>query len=250
MNGSTPRVPSGGSIPAELLADLQAGLLDDATAAQVRRRIRTDPQAGPAARATLAALDRVRHDLAELGDDADSAPPVPADVSARLSEALRAEPALVAPSARRWKLLGAVAGTCAGIAATVVGGVVLLRPPGQAPSTVTSLGQITVSPPRSTIGLSESQLQGLLSQPADLGPLADPQRRIACLAALGYPAGARVLGARPLEVAGRPGVVLLVPPNSPTTAGTVDAVVVAADCDSGHAAVLARTVIERPVKRP
>ena len=90
MNGSTPRVPSDGPIPADLLADLQAGLLDDATAAEVRRRVRTDPVAGPEARSTLAALDRVRRDLRELGADSQSAPPVPAEVSARLSDVLRA----------------------------------------------------------------------------------------------------------------------------------------------------------------
>lgn len=74
MNGSTPRVPSDGPIPAELLADLQAGLLDDDTAARIRRRVRTDPLAGPDARNTLAALDQVRRDLAELAQDRSSAP--------------------------------------------------------------------------------------------------------------------------------------------------------------------------------
>ncbi|OLO98616.1 hypothetical protein BVU76_29925, partial [Mycolicibacterium porcinum] len=83
-------MPSDGPIPAELLADLQAGLLDDATAADVRRRVRTDPLAGPEAKKTLAALDRVRRDLRELGADSQSAAPVPAEVSARLTEALRA----------------------------------------------------------------------------------------------------------------------------------------------------------------
>ena len=45
----------------EMLADLQAGLLDDATGRRLRRRARTDPDAAR----QLAALDRVRRELAE-----------------------------------------------------------------------------------------------------------------------------------------------------------------------------------------
>lgn len=249
MNGSTPRVPSDGPIPAELLADLQAGLLDDDTAAHIRRRVRTDPIAGPDARNALAALDRVRRDLAELGQDTATAPPVPDEVSARLSEVLRAEPAPPAPSTRRWKSVAAVAGASAAVVAAVVGGTVLIRPADQAPSTLTSLGRITVSPPRAAIGLSEPQIQALLSLPPDLGPLADPQRRNACLSALGYPS-ALVLGARPTDVAGRHGVLVLVPSNAPTDADSVVGLVVPTDCDAAHAGTLAHTVVKRPVKRP
>lgn len=247
MNGSAPRVPSDGPIPAEILADLQAGLLDDATAAQVRRRIRSDPQAGPEARTTLAALDRVRRDLADLGRDTSSAAPVPVEVSARLFEALRAEPSV--PWRRRWKRLGALIGAGAAVVAIVVGGVVLLRPAGSTPSTLTSVGQITVAPPRGSIGLSESEIQGLLAQPPDLRPLTRP-RLTACLSKVGYPPDVEILGARPLEVAGRPGVLALVPLTAPADPDTVDALVVAADCDAGHATLLARTVVQRPVKRP
>ncbi|CRZ17235.1 anti-sigma factor [Mycolicibacterium neworleansense] len=251
MNGSTPRVPSDGPIPDELLADLQAGLLDDATAAEVRRRVRTDPVAGPEARKALAALDRVRRDLRELATDPQSAPPVPAEVSARLSEALRAEPKPPTPSAKRRQSIAAVAGVGAAAVAAVVGAAVLMRAPvGQAPSTMASLGQITVSPPRGEVGLSESQILGLLSAPPDLGPLGDTWRRSACLTGLGYPAGVQVLGARPLEVAGRPGVLVLVPPKTPGTPDSVVAVVLPADCDAGHAGSLAQTVVKRPVKRP
>ncbi|MUL82929.1 MULTISPECIES: hypothetical protein [unclassified Mycolicibacterium] len=250
MNGSTPQVPSDGPIPAELLADLQAGLLDDATAARVRRRVRTDPHAGPEAKTTLAALDRVRRDLAELGRDTQSAPPVPAEVSARLSEVLRAEPAPPAPSTSRWRPLAAVAGACAAVVAAVVGVVVLVRPPGQVPSTLTSLGKIAVSPPPREIGLSESQIQGLLSERPDLGPLTDPQHRTACLAALGYPSDVRILGARPLDVAGHHGVLVLVPPNTPATPDSIVGLVVATECDAGHAAPLAETVIKRPASHP
>ena len=246
MNGSTPPVPSDGPIPAELLADLQAGLLDDDTAARIRRRIRTDPVAGPEARNALAALDRVRRDLAELAQDTSSAPAVPAEVSARLSEALRAEPVPRVPAARRWKSIAAVTGAAAAVVAVVVGGIVLVRPAGHTVSTMTSLGRITVAPPRAAIGLSEPQIQGLLSVPPDLGPLTDSRRRGACLSALGYPADIAILGARPLEVSGRQGVLVLVPANAPVDPGTIAGLVLAADCDAAHAGPLAETVVKRP----
>ena len=51
------------NITPELLADLQAGLLDDATAARVRSRARCDPEAV----LMLARLDTVRRELARLG---------------------------------------------------------------------------------------------------------------------------------------------------------------------------------------
>lgn len=45
MNGAEDETDTDPALTVELLADLQAGLLDDETAAQVRRRIRTDPEA-------------------------------------------------------------------------------------------------------------------------------------------------------------------------------------------------------------
>ncbi|OBG85995.1 hypothetical protein A5699_22465 [Mycobacterium sp. E802] len=247
MNGSTPRVPSDGPIPAELLADLQAGLLDDATAAQVRRRVRTDPQAGPEAREILSALDRVRREVRALGTDSASAPEVPEEVSARLSEALRAAPGPA--GTRRWKVLAAATGAAAAVVAIVIGSLMLLRPPATTTSTLTSVGRISVSPPRTDIGLPESQILGLLSAPADLGPLADPQHRAACLRALGYPPGVQILGARPHDVAGRRGVLMLLPAADGPPSAAV-ALVVAADCDGGRAGLLARTVLNRPVRSP
>ncbi|MEU0497190.1 hypothetical protein [Mycobacterium sp. NPDC006124] len=82
-------------VTVDLLADLGAGLLDDATAARLRQRARTDPEV----KAAMAGLDRVRRDLAALGVDAASAAEVPDDVMARISEALRAAPP---PTRRRW----------------------------------------------------------------------------------------------------------------------------------------------------
>src|SRR5262245_50582263 len=114
-----------------LLADLQAGLLDDARAAAVRHRIRTDPEAAD----MLAALDRVRRELADLGADAASAPSVPAEVTARIGSALQAaqsqrSPGAPAHSARhapRWQVIGLVAGVGAEVVGVVVGALMLAR---------------------------------------------------------------------------------------------------------------------------
>ena len=112
-------------ITPEVLADLQAGLLDDATAGRVRRHARSDPDAAR----TLADLDAVRRDLARLASDERSAPEVPAAVTARVGAALRAAPpppspgpgghALARPTLSRGKRAGVIAGICV-VAAVIV----------------------------------------------------------------------------------------------------------------------------------
>src|SRR5271156_5769184 len=69
----------------EVLADLQAGLLDDDAAARVRRQIRADPEA----ERMLRALNQVRRDVAAVGADPNTAPDVHPHVIARISAAIR-----------------------------------------------------------------------------------------------------------------------------------------------------------------
>jgi anti-sigma factor RsiW len=238
---------SPGPITPELLADLQAGLLDDATAAVLRRRIRTDP----AAAEMLAALDLVRRSLADLGTDEASAPDVPADVTARVGAALQAAPPHRNPggpahSARhtpRWQLIALVAGVAAALVGAVVGGMMLMHDPAPMRSAGPTAERITVSRPATGFPLSGPELVGLLAQSPDYGPLADPQRRASCLSALGYSPATTVLGARPVDMQGRPAVLLLLPADTP---GKVLAVVVEPDCDSGHTGLLANTLVTRP----
>src|SRR6478736_8745757 len=71
----------------EALADLQAGLLDDDTAARLRKEVRADPDA----RQTMEALNRVRRDIAALGADGPSAPDVAPEVVDGIAARLRAE---------------------------------------------------------------------------------------------------------------------------------------------------------------
>src|SRR5437870_2958347 len=69
----------------DVLADLHAGVLDEAQAAELWPLVNADPEA----RAILDALDATRADLASLAD----APvqPMPAEFAARLDAALAAE---------------------------------------------------------------------------------------------------------------------------------------------------------------
>ncbi|MGH3969462.1 MAG: hypothetical protein ACRDTV_15440, partial [Mycobacterium sp.] len=69
----------------ELLADLQAGLLDDDTAAKVRRQVRADPGAAQA----WAGLQRVHRAVASLGTETSPAADVDPAVVARIAAALR-----------------------------------------------------------------------------------------------------------------------------------------------------------------
>jgi hypothetical protein len=194
------------------------------------------------------ALERVRHGLARLHHDEASAPDVPAEVTARIGAALRAagEPthAVERPRLRRVHVIGLVVGVAAAVAGVVIGTTLLARDPAPRFSQAGPTAErITVSRPSPTVPLTVPQLIGLLSTPPDYGPLADPQRRAACLEGLGHPATTPVLGARPLAMDGRhPAVLLLLP----TDADDVRAVVVDAGCHAAHKGLLAETVVRRP----
>jgi hypothetical protein len=240
MDNSAGREPE--PITPGLLADLQAGLLDDATAAALRLRIRTDP----AAAQMLAALDQVRRELADLGTAEASAPDVPADVTARIGAALRADrtgPTHAARHTPRWQLIGLVVGVGAAVAGVAVGVLMLMRDPTPTFSAGPTANSITVSRPAPALPLSNPQIVGLLSQSPDYGPLADPQRRASCLSGLGYSAATQVLGARPVDMQGRPGLLMVLPADTP---GMVLALVVAPDCNSAHTGLVADTLVTRP----
>jgi hypothetical protein len=227
------------------MADPQAGPLDDATAARLRHRARTDA----AAARKLSALDRVRRDLADLGSDEASAPNVPADVTARVGAALQAagnrQPAAHAvgrPRLHRFQVLGLVVGLGATLVAAVIGAVMLARDPAPTRSTGPTAKSIAVSRPPRNIPLSDPQIVGLLSHDPDYGPLADPARRASCLSGLGY-SGATVLGAQPVDMHGRPGVLMLMPGDTPHA---IVALVVEPNCSSADTGLLADTVVTRP----
>lgn len=234
----------------ELLADLQAGLLEDEAAARVRSRVRTDPEAADA----LNALNRVRRDVAAVGADPASAPEVPPEVTAGISAALRSAPPLrseqpaggahwARPRIRAARTIAAVAGLCAVFTAIGFGIAALLRDPGPTPSTPVTAEHITVSTPPMAVPLSQREILALLDHSPDYGPLGDPARRASCLSGLGYPASTQVLGARPIEINARPGVLLVVPGDTPRGLAVY---AVALNCNAADTGLLASTQVPRP----
>ncbi|OBI44281.1 hypothetical protein A5707_03630 [Mycobacterium kyorinense] len=229
----------------ELLADLQAGLLDADTAARVRDRLRTDPAAGR----TLDALNRVRHDVATLGAGTSAHEEVPPAVVAGIGAALRRaglpdRPAHAArPGARPARVVAAVAGLAAAATAVGLGTAALIAAPAPAPTSPTTAQHITVSRPPAMIPLSDAQILALLDAAPDYGPLVDPGRRATCLSGLGYPASAAVLGAQPIQITGHPGVLLVLAGDTPDT---VRALAVAPSCNSANTGLLADRVVPRP----
>src|SRR6202051_3744135 len=233
----------------ELLADLQAGLLDDEAAARVRRQVRADPQAEGA----LRALHQVRHDVAALDADPASAPEVPAEVTARISETLRSASRdgvassgsahAARPHVRPARVLAGIDGVCAVLAAVGFGTAALLNAPAPTPSTSPTAEHITVSTPPMTIPLSQAALLDLLNRRPDYGPLDDPARRASCPSGLGYHASTQVLGGRPVEINARPGIVLVLPADTP---GNLAVYAVALNCSAADTGLLADTQIPRP----
>jgi hypothetical protein len=103
--------------------------------------------------------------------------------------------------------------------------------------------QITVARRPAPMPLPRADILALLSRPADLGVLAQPQRWAACLRGLGRDPVVPALGAAPVVVAGRPAVVVVFPGNRPDD---VQAVALDAECDATHGTALAETTLPRP----
>lgn len=140
--------------------------------------------------------------------------------------------------------LAAGVGAVAALTAVGLGTAALLRAPGPPPRPFATLQPITVAAaPPVALPLTRPEILALLERPADLGPLQDPQRRAACLVALGYPAATKVLGGRSVEVAGQHRVLLVL---SGDRAGSVVALAVAPNCNSADTGLLADTVVDRP----
>jgi hypothetical protein len=240
MDGVEPSEGADPPLTAEVLADLQAGLLDDDTAARLRQRIRTDP----AAQQTMQALNRVRREVAALGSDESSAPPVDPAVVDGIAAHLRAAHSVPRGRLpRSARIAVTVTGVAAAVIAAWVGTRALITTPESTPSRPTTIEHITVTRPPGTIPLSDQQILDLLNREPDLGPLTDPHRRASCLAGLGYPANTRVLGARPIEIASRPALLLVLPGDAPDAFA---ALAVAPTCSSASTGLSADRIVHRP----
>jgi hypothetical protein len=204
------RDPSESRADLAALADLDAGLPDPAEAARRRAAAAADPSAA----AMLDALAATRAELAAL-----PAPEVPPAAAARWKAALEAESAAdrhmgprgawegapdrhmgprggspglaVRRSRRRRVALAAVV-----VALAVAGIGVLLHRPDPAPAAVALVELVAVG--RATVGTT------------DVGPLADPARRAACLRAVAPASTSEaLLGGRRVVLDGRPGILLV-----------------------------------------
>jgi hypothetical protein len=215
--------PERAGLPAGLLADLDAGLLDEAMAAEVRAEAARDPDAT----AVLAALTATRAELHGLAD-----PAVPAEYAARWDAALAAEASAVRPvpprPGRRPRVRPALV-AAAVLAAAVVAGV-LWAPGDPAP----------VSPDGVDLVAEGLAVRGDF----DVGDLADPARRAGCLSAVAPPGvapDAPLLGGRDVVLDGRDGVLLLLAGGE---RGRLHIVVVAPGCGPGGGALLRARTIE------
>jgi hypothetical protein len=222
--------PEGRRPDVSLLADLDAGVLDEAQAREVRAAVEADPSA----RAVLEALAATRADLAAVGD-----PPVPAAVAERWRAALRAEQAPLPPAprsaaaevppqrrpsrrlalVRRPAVLAAVL-----LVAVLVGGGLLKARQEQLPA--------IERPQLAAQGISTIGVR-------DTGGLEDPVRRSGCLqvvAAPGVAPAAPLLGGRRVTFEGEPGVLLVL---GTGRRGTFDIVIVDPACGPGSGTLLA-----------
>jgi hypothetical protein len=257
-----PREPaqSPTELPVDLLADLDAGLLEPAEAAEVRAAAARDPQAA----AVLAALATTRAELGGLAD-----PPVPAQYAARWDAALAAEAAptlrtvsdppsappesepthpdvgddtgAAGPLPRLRPLLGrrrrAVA-QLRRVRPALLAAVVLAA---------AVIGDVVWTPreaaPLSLEGVDLATAGLAVRGDFDVGPLADPARRAGCLSAVtppGVSPDAPLLGGRDVLVDGRHGVLLLLAGGGP---GRLHVVVVEPGCGpEGGVLIGARTI--------
>jgi hypothetical protein len=93
------------------------------------------------------------------------------------------------------------------------------------------------------VPLSQDEILGLLDRRPEYGPLTDPSRRASCLSGLGYPASTQVLGARPIDINARPGVLLVLPGDTPNNLAVF---AVALNCSAADTGLLANTQLPRP----
>jgi hypothetical protein len=245
----------------DVLADLHAGVLDDAETSRLWPLVNADPEA----RAILDALDATQSDLASLADA--PAPPMPAEFAARLDAALAAEAAaafpertqpaprtapeqagsgdaqvvdLAAARRRRNKRLGWAAGVLTAAAAAVVA--VTIAIPGTSQQTGTP--NVAAPPPSGpSVGSDGSGAQALIGKAVgvrDFGPLRTEDKLDACIAAAGLDPDVRPEGIRPVNVGGKSGVMIIL-----TTGKLAQFRLVAfgADCGPGNPAVLFDKVV-------
>ena len=229
----------------ELLADLDAGLLDEDVAAHIRSRIDQDPDA----QETLAALARTRADLSALRDDVT---PTPQWVTDRTTQTLGdlstdaaddpLSPGLSTPDLQsprglrpRWNTI-ALVGAAAVIIAIVVATIGIAADRGR--STPVQAGPSTaISPPeRPSVDAGVLSVLGR----TDSAPFGSAAALRRCTQANDVPDTTPVLGSGPVTIDGTAQTVILL---GTGRAGRFEAFVVGRDCDLGNPSLHSRTII-------
>ncbi|TCP57427.1 hypothetical protein EV191_1011382 [Tamaricihabitans halophyticus] len=240
----------------DVLADLQAGVLDPETEAQLWPQVNADPEA----RAILAALDETTADLNALG--AAPAPPMPAEFAARLDAAIADEvqqreatggqqsggaQVVDIATARRRKqrkiagwgtgILGAAAAAAAIVFAT---NPATTSTPGEgvaAPSADSDTAEGPMALTEDTLG---SQYAGALGA-RDYGPLDDPDKLSQCLAANEVDPSIEPAGVKEITLDGQQGVLVILPTQE--AAAQFQLLVVGSNCGPDNPDTLANTVV-------
>lgn len=239
----------------DVLADLHAGVLDEREAAELWPLVNADPEA----LAIIEALEATTADLAELANE--PVAPMPAEYAARIDAALAAEmratPAFqgaserpqeqVAPvvdlaaARRRNKRIGWGAGI-ATVAAAAIAAVAIVVPTTREPDSG-GIAQPAPSASGPSVGGDGGGAEALVGKAIgvrDFGSLKTEERLDACVAAAGMDADVRPEGIRPVNVAGKDGVMVIY-----TTGKLAQFRIVAfgADCGPGNPAVLFDKII-------
>lgn len=240
---------SGLPLSVDVLADLHAGALANAEAAELWSKVRADPEA----MAVIAALDATTADLTAFGDA--PAPPMPAAVAVRIDAALAEEAAhtngarpaeapvapvvdLAAARRKRNRQLGWGAGLLTAAAAAVAA-VVMVGPGATTPGTPVAEPPTESAPggrpPLTLRGEDVAAGLGDTMNVRDYGPLTDQAGLDKCLQANDIDTENAPIGFRPATIDGKPAVLMVF-----TTGefARYRIVAVPTDCGEGKAGLL------------
>jgi len=216
----------------DLIADLQAGVLDQREATELWPQVEADPEA----RAILAALSSTSADLAELG--AAPVEPMPDHLWARIDAAITQEaaqraastqPPVAAPAPserlapvvgidaarrKRNKRIGWGAGILTAAAAAVAA--IAITVPSNQTTNGDAIAQPTPPPTQGSeppLALREGELNASAIGPAigarDFGPLQNEDRLDECVAANGIDPAVKPAGVRGVTIDGRPATLVV-----------------------------------------
>lgn len=220
----------------DLLADLHAGVLDDAVSNRLWPLVREDPDA----MFVITALDRVSARLGEVGRESASGLPIPPHVAERIDRSLDAATHVDELSRRRKRMLVTVSAAASVLLLGAVLTAITIGSVGSDTSGSDTSNTVADGPAAPTLivdsgSVDDSIAYSVMGESVDV-PLVRSGALASCLAANGFDADSPVLGNAPIEVDGREGVVLVLPQTGP--GGGLTLLAVQPDCAEGNPATL------------